>query len=33
MKRKFYEVLKNWKNNEIETSLMVVGARQIEKHI
>lgn len=31
MKRKFYEVLKDWKNNEIETPLMVVGARQIGK--
>lgn len=31
MKRKFYEVLKNWKENSITTPLMVVGARQIGK--
>lgn len=31
MKRKFYEVLKDWKENTIDTPLMVVGARQIGK--
>ncbi len=31
MKRKFYNVLLDWKNNNIETPLMVVGARQIGK--
>lgn len=31
MKRKFYEVLKTWKQTNIETPLMVVGARQIGK--
>ena len=31
MKRKFYNVLLDWKNNNIETPRMVVGARQIGK--
>lgn len=31
MKRKFYSNLLNWKNNDITTPLMVVGARQIGK--
>lgn len=31
MKRKFYSVLMNWKNQNINTPLMVVGARQIGK--
>ena len=31
MKRKFYETLKKWKRDSIETPLMVVGARQIGK--
>ena len=31
MKRKFYNVLENWKNNNMEKPLMVVGARQIGK--
>ena len=31
MKRKFYEVLLNWKENNINTPLMVVGVRQIGK--
>lgn len=31
MKRKFYNVLLDWKNNDIKTPLMVVGARQIGK--
>lgn len=31
MKRKFYNVLLDWKNNNIKTPLMVVGARQIGK--
>lgn len=31
MKRKFYNVLLDWKNNNVETPLMVVGARQIGK--
>lgn len=31
MKRKFYNVLLDWKNNNIEIPLMVVGARQIGK--
>ena len=31
MERKFYNTLLEWKNNDIETPLMVVGARQIGK--
>ena len=31
MKRKFYNTLMHWKNNNIDTPLMVVGARQIGK--
>ena len=31
MKRKFYEQLLNWKNNNVLTPLMVVGARQVGK--
>lgn len=31
MKRKFYKVLMDWKNENINTPLMVVGARQIGK--
>ena len=31
MKRKFYDVLLNWKNNNIKMPLMVIGARQIGK--
>lgn len=31
MKRKFYNVLQDWKNNNVTTPLMVVGARQIGK--
>lgn len=31
MKRKFYDVLINWKNRNINTPLMVIGARQIGK--
>ena len=31
MKRKFYNILSNWKNKNINTPLMVVGARQIGK--
>ncbi len=31
MKRKFYSVLMDWKNRNINTPLMVVGARQIGK--
>lgn len=31
MKRKFYQELVNWKNNNISMPLMVVGARQIGK--
>lgn len=31
MKRKFYDTLMHWKNNNITTPLMVVGARQIGK--
>ena len=31
MKRKFYNILLDWKNNNIKTPLMVVGARQIGK--
>ena len=31
MKRKFYNVLMDWKNRNINTPLMVVGARQIGK--
>lgn len=31
MQRKFYEVLKKWKENDSEIPLMVVGARQIGK--
>ena len=31
MERKFYKVLKNWKENNLQTPLMVVGARQIGK--
>lgn len=31
MKRKFYDVLMNWKDKNINTPLMVVGARQIGK--
>ena len=31
MKRKFYNVLMDWKNKNINTPLMVVGARQIGK--
>ncbi len=31
MKRKFYNVLMDWKNKNIDTPLMVVGARQIGK--
>ena len=31
MKRKFYNTLLNWKNTNIETPLMVIGARQIGK--
>ncbi len=31
MKRKFYKVLMDWKNRNINTPLMVVGARQIGK--
>lgn len=31
MKRKFYNVLKEWKNKNIDVPLMVVGARQIGK--
>ena len=31
MKRKFYNVLMEWKNNNIDIPLMVVGARQIGK--
>lgn len=31
MKRKFYDILIEWKNNNIETPLMVIGARQIGK--
>lgn len=31
MKRKFYNTLISWKENNIEMPLMVVGARQIGK--
>ena len=31
MERKFYNTLMHWKNNNIDTPLMVVGARQIGK--
>lgn len=31
MKRKFYEQLLNWKNNNVLTPLMVIGARQVGK--
>lgn len=31
MKREFYKVLENWQKNDIETPLMVVGARQVGK--
>ena len=31
MKRKFWEELKEWKEKQSETPLMVVGARQIGK--
>ena len=31
MKRKFYETLISWKNNNVNMPLMVVGARQIGK--
>ena len=31
MKRKFYKILIEWKNKNINTPLMVVGARQIGK--
>ena len=31
MKRKFYNILMNWKNKNINTPLMVVGSRQIGK--
>lgn len=31
MKRKFYNTLMEWKNNNIKLPLMVVGARQIGK--
>ena len=31
MKRKFYDILIDWKNKSINTPLMVVGARQIGK--
>lgn len=31
MQRKFYEKLLKWKTENIETPLMVVGARQIGK--
>ncbi len=31
MKRKFYDVLMKWKNQNINTPLMVIGARQIGK--
>lgn len=31
MKRNFYKVLENWQKNNIETPLMVIGARQVGK--
>ena len=31
MKRKIYEKLLEWKNTDISTPLMIVGARQIGK--
>ena len=31
MKRDFYDVLMDWKNNNVLTPLMVVGARQVGK--
>ena len=31
MKRLFYDELLDWKNNHINTPLMIVGARQIGK--
>lgn len=31
MKRKFYNILMDWKEKNINTPLMVVGARQIGK--
>ncbi len=31
MKRKIYQELLNWKNNNIETPLMIIGSRQIGK--
>jgi len=31
MKRKFYETLLNWKNTDINTPLMIIGARQVGK--
>ena len=31
MKRKIYETLLSWKNNNIDTPLMVIGVRQIGK--
>ena len=33
MERNIYEVLLNWKENNIETPLMILGARQIDKLI
>ena len=31
MERKFYQTLKEWKDNQIEIPLMLIGARQIGK--
>ncbi|MCI8999417.1 MAG: AAA family ATPase [Clostridia bacterium] len=31
MERKFYQTLKEWKDNQIEIPLMIIGARQIGK--
>ena len=31
MRRKFYEQLLNWKNNNVLMPLMVIGARQVGK--
>ena len=31
MKRKIYDELINWKNTNIQKTLMIIGARRIEK--
>lgn len=33
MKRYVYKELVEWKEKNIDTPLMIIGARQIEKHI